>query len=235
MVVLLVSTTQGKQVIACHCARAEAARVRVGMSLAHARSLLTNAPLWIQPFMPEDDTHCLDQLARWALRFSPVVAPDYPDGLLLDIAGCEHLYGGEERLAEKVIASLEGLGLSVRLAIAPTFACAQAVVRYGKNRITIIPNDAVRASLTPLPVSALRIDHVVCEALTEVEIERIGELLRLPRNELAARFGSGLLKRLDQAVGVAKEKNDLTPSLTPVPYPRQAKRSCKPGEATNKG
>lgn len=180
----------------------------MGVSLAHARSLLTNAPLWIQPFTPEDDTHCLDQLARWALRFSPVVAPDYPNGLLLDIAGCEHLYGGEERLAEKVVASLERFGLSVRLAIAPTFACAQAVARYGKNRITIIPDDAIRASLTPLPVSALRIDQVVCEALTEVGIERVGELLRLPRNELAARFGSGLLKRLDQAVGIAPERID---------------------------
>ena len=45
----------------------------------------------------------LRQLARWAIRYSPVVAPDPPDGLWIDIAGVEHLFGGEEALLEELI------------------------------------------------------------------------------------------------------------------------------------
>lgn len=33
----------------------------------------------------------LQKLAVWSLRFTPIVALDRPDGLLLDISGCAHL------------------------------------------------------------------------------------------------------------------------------------------------
>ena len=45
---------------------------------------------------PVADLEGLGKLALWALqRLSPVVAPDLPDGLVIDTTGADHLHGGE--------------------------------------------------------------------------------------------------------------------------------------------
>lgn len=199
---LLVSSHQGSELVACACERCEAAGVRAGMTAAHARSLLCGRGVRVEPYTPDEDARQLRRLAHWALCFSPIAAPDNPDGLLLDIAGCAHLFGGEEKLAERVAVSLEQLGLDARIAIAPTFACAHAVARYTDRRITLVAFDAIRETLAPLPIAALGVDLSTCEALAEVGVECIGQLCDLPRVELAARFGHELLHRMDQALGI---------------------------------
>ena len=185
----------------CTCDRAEKMGVRAGMTVAHARSLLRGCTVHVEPYAPDEDTRQLRRLAQWALRFSPIAAIDEPDGLLLDIAGCAHLYGSERMLAERVGVSLQKLGFDAKLAIAPTFACAQAVSLCANDRITLIELDAVREALSPLPIAALRVNASTCTSLEEIGIERIGQLLDLPRAELSARFGSELIRRMDQAMG----------------------------------
>jgi protein ImuB len=175
------------------------------MDLAHARSLIRDARVSAMSFTPVEDEKKLYALARWALRFSPAAAPDPPDGLLIDIEGCQRLYGGEERLVEKVVAAFRRLGFPARIAVAPTFGCARAVARYGDVLPARIPAEGVKAALGPLPLPALRIDRADCEALAEMGIERVGQLLDLPRKELAARFGNELLAAIDRVLGRAPE------------------------------
>lgn len=202
---LLWTAERGGQYVMHGCERAEVAGVRAGMTLAHARSLLVNTSVVESPCSPAEDARALRGLARWMLRFAPVVAPDDPDGLLCDIAGCEALFGGERRHVERVAHVLGAWGLSARLAVAPTFGCARAVARYGKTMITFVPPDGIHAVLAPLPVRALRIDGDALDALADVGIECIGHLFDIPRDELAARFGPALLARLDQATGAVAE------------------------------
>ena len=38
-------------------------------------------------------------VADWCQRYTPLVAADPPDGILLDIGGCAHLFGGEASCA----------------------------------------------------------------------------------------------------------------------------------------
>lgn len=203
--VLLVSRERGKEWIACACERAEAKGVCLGMGLAHAQALLRGADVWVQPFTPEEDAKRLRRLALWAQRFSPTVAADAPDGLLLDVAGCEHLFGGDGSMVAQVDRSLRKGRLSARLALAPTVGCAWAMARFNEDHITIVEAAHVRDALAPLSVAGLRIDPVFVTALHEVGIERIGSLLELPREELACRFGADLLRRLDQATGITAE------------------------------
>ncbi len=198
----MVASVNGNEVVACTCERAERTGVRAGMTLAHARSLLRGCNVHVEPYAPDEDARQLNRLAQWALRFSPIAAPDAPDGLLLDIAGCAHLYGGEQRLAERVGVSLQKLGFDAKLAIAPTFACAQAVSLCGNDRITLIESDGVREALSPLPIAALRLETSTCTSLEEIGIERIDQLLDLPRAELSTRFGGELIRRMDQALGL---------------------------------
>ena len=49
-------------------------------------------------------------LADWCRRFTPLAAPDAPDGAMLDIAGAAHLFGGEAALAKDIETRLARLG-----------------------------------------------------------------------------------------------------------------------------
>ena len=59
--------------------------------------------------------------------------------------------------------------------------------------------------LEQLPVEALRIASDTAALLRQLGVETIGQLLALPREELASRFGDELLRRLDQLTGAARE------------------------------
>ena len=190
--------------------------MRAGLTVVHARALLTNGEAVIMPQQPERDQAALKTLARWALRFSPIVATDPPDGLRLDVAGCERLFGGERRLLNLIADAVERLGFRTRVAMTPTFAGAWAVTRFGAARRTIVCEGDHRRVLADLPVAALRIEQDVVEALGEVGIQRIGHLLGLPRSSLPARFGHELLTRLDEAVGRAPETIDPVRPVSPV-------------------
>ena len=66
------------------------------MALAQAQALVPD--LHVVDATPDEDEASLRELARWAIGYSPVVAPDPPDGLWIDIAGASHLFGSEEEL-----------------------------------------------------------------------------------------------------------------------------------------
>ena len=184
------------------------------MTVAQARALCP--AVRIIPFDPEKGRRALQQLAQWCGRFSPVVAVDptpmssgmpdeTPDGLLLDVTGEAHLFGGEQWLVMEVAARLARLGLVARLALAPTIGAAWALARFGRYPASRVEVAGVLAALAELSVAALRLTADICAQLHAVNILRIGELLRLPRESLAARFGPELLLRVDQALGHAGE------------------------------
>jgi len=89
-----------------------------GLALAQARAMHPGIDT-----MPEDteaDATLLESVADWCLRYTPLVACDVPDGLLLDISGCAHLYGGERELVADLSGRLENAGLGYSLAVAGT-------------------------------------------------------------------------------------------------------------------
>ncbi len=178
------------------------------MSVAHARALLAKGAVRVEPYAPHREAAALCAMAGWARRFSPIVATDPPDGLLLDITGCQRLFGGERRLVDTVAEAVERLGFRTRAALASTFGCARAVARFGRHERSVVPAGAESEVLAGLPVEALRLDEGTAGALCEVGIEQIGHVFGLPRAELAERFGADLLRRLDQATGEVAEAID---------------------------
>ncbi len=175
------------------------------MTLAHARALLPFEGTHIEAFDPRRDETALRALASWGGRFSPLVAPDPPDGLLMDITGCAHLFRGERAMLTQVVNRSRRLGFRARAATASTFGCAWALARFQRKPGIVIRDGQEREALRQLPVRGLRIDEDIEEALFDVGIERIGELFDLPRASLPSRFGDDLLLRLDQALGRAME------------------------------
>jgi len=191
------------------------------MTLAHGRSLLAGTVVVDQPYTPDDDAASLRRLAEWMLRFAPVVSADGADGLMLDIAGCQHLFGGEREQVRKIDRVLCKWGIQPRLAVAPTVGCAWAVARFGKERVSWIAEENIEAAMSPLPIQALRIHPKIIEALADVGIERIEHLWSLPRDELVARFGNDLIRRLDQATGAVDETISPLQPGQPIEASRQ--------------
>jgi len=117
-----------RQVLASLSPEAEVAGLWPGQPLREALALCPDLATAAQ--QPAAEAAFEQALARWADRFSPLVACDGAGGLLLDIGGCAHLFGGEVALAESLIAEAADLGLTARCAIADTPGAAWALARF---------------------------------------------------------------------------------------------------------
>ncbi len=69
----------------------------------------------------------------------------------------------------------------------------------------MVPIGAQAEMLVPLHVAALRLPFETIAAMDRVGLKRIGQIIDAPRGPLAARFGNGLILRLDQALGKLDE------------------------------
>jgi protein ImuB len=165
---------------------------------------------------PDRDEAALHALACWALRFSPAVAPDPPDGLMIDITGTQRLHRSESKLIRAVAAGIQRLGFAARVATAPTFGCAWAVSRFGKHPLSRVPPRCEREAIESLPVAALRIDDATQQGLTEVGMLHVSNMLALPRSSLASRFDPILLRRLLQALGETGEHIEPVRPMPPA-------------------
>jgi protein ImuB len=106
----------------------------VGMALADARAMYPR--IAVADADPDADRRMLAAIADWCDRYTPLVGLDAPDGLLLDITGCAHLFGGEEALRRDITARLARQGFQARAAVADTVGCAWAVARYGEELLS---------------------------------------------------------------------------------------------------
>ncbi|MBP0483160.1 Y-family DNA polymerase [Sagittula salina] len=101
-----------------------------GQALRDAHALC--GELVTRPAYVHREEAFLDALHRWAGKFSPWVASHRPDALVIDLTGCAHLFGGEERICEQVTQDCADLGLSVRTGLADTLGAAWALARFAE-------------------------------------------------------------------------------------------------------
>lgn len=203
---VLTQTLGAAQVVARACRQARQRGLKLGMSLGQAQALVPE--LVVLPHEPARDRAALLRLATWAIRFSPLVEPVEPDTLLAEVTGCELLFGGEKNIVRQAAAGLARQGFRARAAIADTVGAAYALATAAPEVLTIVPTGQTSACLAPLPPSALRLDAQVSERLDALGVRSIGDLLMLPRGSLAARFGSELVLRVQQALGEVFESLD---------------------------
>jgi protein ImuB len=204
---------KGVHGLTLHALNKRARQLGLYRGQAHADACAAVPDLVSAPAEREADLDDLKRLALWAERFSPAVAVDAAipalEGLVLDMTGGAHLFGGEATMLSDLRDRLEGAGIAARVAMADTIGCAWAVARYGGEVERVVEAGATRQALTELPVQALRLEPAAVQLLGRFGVKRIGDLYGLPRAGLARRFrgaaGLAVVERLDQALGSAPE------------------------------
>lgn len=201
---VLVGKVGRREEVVSACASARSLGISIGMAATHARALV--AELDVRPAQPDADAAVLSRLALLAIRrWSPLVEVTPPDGLWLDLAGCAHLHGGEERFARRLKSFCARAGFAARVAVADTPGAAHALARYGPTDLAWAPVGGTVAAIASLPVPALRLEPVALHAARRFGFETIGDLLPVARGPLARRLGLAAVTRLDQAIGAAAE------------------------------
>ena len=196
-----------RRIVATADAAAQALGLRPGLALTQAQARVPG--LAVAEADPAADRAALERLAAWCLRYTPLTAPDPPDGLWLDITGCAHLHAeqgapardGEAALLGTIVDRLQRSGVTARAAVADTPGAAWAVARHAGQAATAILPGAHADALAPLSVSALRIPAEAADGLRRLGLDLVGQLAAVPRAPLARRFGPEPLLRLDQALG----------------------------------
>jgi len=140
-----------------------------------------------------------------------MVALDPPHGLILDVTGCAHLFGGERGLAADIEARMVKLSTTVRLALAGTPRAAHALARY-----QALPAKDEAAAIRRLPVAALELEPEATQGLLRAGLKTIGELAKRSLATIAARFGAEAATALRELLGEATRPIEPHVLIAPI-------------------
>jgi len=209
---IIVEPSGGRILVIAANHLAEKHGINPGMAAADAKAIVPS--LMVIDHLPGQNAKLLKALGEWCIRYTPLVAIDLPEGLILDISGCAHLWGGERPYLGTIIRVLRSKGYDARGAMADTAGAAWAVARFGQKNPIVEPGKQTEALLS-LPPAALRLDELIIERLTKLGFYNIQAFMGMGRSVLRRRFGPELLLRLNQALGMEDEHLELLEPVIP--------------------
>ena len=168
--------------------------------MAVSAALALAPQLRIVPRDPAAETEALLGVAGWAVQFTPGVALEFPDCVLLEVSGSLKLFGGLEPLLSRLCRELKEMGWSTALAVAPTPRAAFWLVLAGKREF-IGSMAELEPALAALPTGIFCRNDETLAALEAIGVRTLDKLRALPRDGVARRFGQGLLDELDRGLG----------------------------------
>lgn len=178
---------------------AAAVGVHPGMTQSEAKALLPSL-LSATPEEGEEEAE-LHRLGCLALGFAPRVMLISPQMLVLDLSGCERLYASDEVPATRLISMLRKQGYTAQIGVADNPTAASALALAAGPRPRIAPVGDTRKALARVPLECLRLSTAAVETMAALGITNAGEVMAIPREAVASRFGPDLALRLRQLDG----------------------------------
>ncbi|MCF0071130.1 DNA polymerase Y family protein [Dyadobacter sp. CY261] len=209
----LAAPEHGRMVVKAVSEAARIMGIETNMVVADARAIFP--ALVVLDYEPEVALQALRALAEWCIRYTPTVALDSPDGLILDTTGCAYLWGDERAYLNDLVTKLGHAGYHIRAAMADTIGVAWAHAHFGRSG-TVIPSGAQYNALLPLPSAALRLSSGTIEKMQKLGFYQIRNFIRIPARVLRRRFGPEITDKLSRALGYVQEFID--PVRQAVPY-----------------
>jgi len=125
-------------------------------------------------------------------RFTPLVEALSIDEAFLDVTGTDRLFGGAFEIARKIKAAVTAeTGLTVSAGVAASKFVAKIASDMNKpDGLTVVPEGRETEFLDPLPVEKLwGVGKVTGAALHRMGVRTIGDLRRIPAEDLKRKFG----------------------------------------------
>lgn len=186
----------------------------VGMTKVQADTLHEISWRWRSP---SQEATAYKALLDCAWTVSPRVQDGFkvdeqelPDTVLLDIAGCEKLFGSSEKIANDLKRVAEDVGLGANVAVASNPQAALCAAR-GFPGVSILELGDERQKIGTLPLSVLKVPLDLIETLHRWGIHTCAEFAALPEVAVVERFGQAgrrwhlLTQASDPAPLIAKE------------------------------
>ena len=215
-----------RPVVAGANAAARAAGIREGQAVAAARALA--GELKVVPRDVAREREALEHLAAWAGQFTPMVGVE-AQGIAMEVEASLKLFGGHARLTTAIARGVRDLGYHAHLGLAPTplaarvFARAEARGRAVRGCLAL---QELRERLAELPLFLLDWPQKTLTHLTDLGILRVRDVLELPAEGVARRFGPEVVRDLERMLGRAAD-----PRVPYEPPPRFRARLDLPAEA----
>lgn len=192
---------------------AVAAGIQPGSTLATAHAICPALRHYRRE--PDQEARWLRRLAEALHAFSSQVSLVPPAGVVVEIGASLRLFGGEAALVAAVRAACLALGHQVVCRTATTPLAALALARAEHPELT---EALTKVSLTAAAIEPDRLTPATIEQLAGMGVRTLGQLLALPSEGLASRFGSELVDYLARLTGA---RPDPRQALVPAPYFRR--------------
>ncbi|HXY04934.1 MAG TPA: DNA polymerase Y family protein [Burkholderiaceae bacterium] len=197
--------------------KARRAGIVPGMKLSAAQALAKE--LVAIRHDAQHERTALQELSCWAYQFSARIASFQGrggSGLLIETGASERLFGGRDALRQRIVGALRSVGYRATNASAATPAAARVLACA--RALGLTASDAVEQAQLPgalrrLPLHLLGWEEQINETLQALGLSTIGEVLALPREAFARRFGAQQLSDLDRMLGTLADPH---PPFTPL-------------------
>jgi DNA polymerase-4 len=138
-------------------------------------------------------------------------------GVVLDVRGCERLFGSASAIAEQIAVDLAVLGYASRIGLAGTPALAAVASILARPGAPVqVPIGRERAFLEAIPLGVLEgLDADLRDYLRGLGVTRAGQLAKLPASALRRRFGEAGRAASEQAHGLA-DRLVIAPTAPPT-------------------
>ena len=212
--------------VACANDAARAAGIREGHAVAAAKALASSLRVLARD--PQAERDSLERIAAWAAQFTPMVSVD-GQGIVLEIESSLRLFDGHAKLTAAIQRGVHALGYRAAFGIAPTPLAARLFARAEARGLQVrscLATTDLRERLEDLPVFLLEWNEKILARLTDLGILRLRDLLALPSEGLARRFGPEVVAALDRLTGKLAD-----PRLPYVPPAHFRSRLELPAEA----
>lgn len=155
-----------------------------------------------------DERRAMNGIACWAHQFTSEVCMDLARWTVwIEVGASLRYFDGLSVLYAKVRDGITRLGYTASFGIAPTLEAAALLAQH-PDVMPALNRSELRPRLSPLPLASLDIGAKVIEQLHVTGLRTLEDLLAVPSDALARRFGEELPTYLHRLLG---ERADVRP------------------------
>ena len=216
-----------RPIVACANAAAKEAGIREGHAVAAAKALVAGE-LRVLARDVDAEREALERLAAWAGQFTPMVNVE-AHGIVMDVGSSLRLFGGHAKLTRAIRQGVRELGFHALAGVAPTPLAARIIARAEARGLAVrscLALEDLKERLAGLPLFLFDWPEKALARLTDLGVLRVKDILALPQQGIARRFGPEVVLSLDRLLGRAAD-----PRIPYVPPPRFRSRIELPAEA----